>query len=308
MLVLVNPQAQGGRGARAWWRVARDVRRRLGAFRTVVPPTRALAVRVLDEALAAGERTFIAAGGDGTMNFLLTTLLERANGARDELVLGAVGLGSSNDFHKPIRRGLEGRVPLRLDVRHATPHDVCRLDWLDASGAWQRRWWIVNASVGVTANGNLLYNRAAGLIGFMKRRSRSAAMALAAARAVWSARPWAVRLAVDGVHLGLASLSNLAVVKNPHFTDSLYYDSPVEPASGRFWVHVVHAASRVRLLHVLAGLARGQFVGTMGTASFPARTLDLHADRPLPVEADGEVLVTRAARMTVCPRAVRVCP
>ena len=307
MLILLNPHAQAGGAASRWWRIAPELHRRLGPFRTVVPPTRTLAVQALRDALMAGERTFIAAGGDGTVNLVLSALLAGANGARDQLVLGAVGLGSSNDFHKPLRDGLGGGVPARVDVARARPHDVCTLDWLDQGGAWQRRWWIVNASVGVTANGNLLYNRARGLIGFVKRRSRSAAMVLAVARAVATARPLAIRLAIDGALLETVTISNLGIVKNPHFTGVLRYDSPLEPASGRLWIHVLQALPRMNLLRVLAGLAVGRFTGTR-IRSFPARALTIEADQPFALEADGEVVVTRAARMEVVAGAVRVCP
>jgi diacylglycerol kinase family enzyme len=53
--------------------------------------------------LERGETDFVAAGGDGTVNAVVSALVENASpDALRRIRLGAVGLGSSNDFHKPL--------------------------------------------------------------------------------------------------------------------------------------------------------------------------------------------------------------
>lgn len=56
----------------------------------------------------------IAVGGDGTVNLLAQALLESVEWR--EISLGALGTGSSNDFHKPRRKRFHG-LPARLDLR-----------------------------------------------------------------------------------------------------------------------------------------------------------------------------------------------
>ena len=68
-------------------------------------------------ALARGTRVFIAAGGDGTAHALLNALVDApGRPPLDALALGAVGLGSSNDLHKPVRHAhrRRPRAPRRL--------------------------------------------------------------------------------------------------------------------------------------------------------------------------------------------------
>ena len=38
-------------------------------------------------------------------------------------ILGAIGLGSSNDFHKPFKQNNKN-VPIRLNFTEAIPHDL----------------------------------------------------------------------------------------------------------------------------------------------------------------------------------------
>ncbi len=60
-------------------------------------------------------------GGDGTVHALVEALaLAPRRPPLDHLTLGAVGLGSSNDFHKPVGRRVGG-VPVRLSPWRAAP-------------------------------------------------------------------------------------------------------------------------------------------------------------------------------------------
>src|SRR5437016_2873987 len=92
-LVVLNPNAHGGRARQLWHRITRP------AGWTVVDRDYSGAV---SSAVHNGERSFVAAGGDGTVNALLNAIVACENRPPlEEFTLGAVGLGSSNDFHKP---------------------------------------------------------------------------------------------------------------------------------------------------------------------------------------------------------------
>jgi diacylglycerol kinase family enzyme len=153
MLALVNPHAGGGKGLARWERVRDAVAARVGSVATVLPADAAEAREAIRRALWDGERDFIAAGGDGTVNLVVNTLLAHVTVAeRQRLRLGAVGLGSSNDFHKPHRAdGWIGRIAVRLRFDQAVAHDVGRLRYLLPDGEWRCRRFILNASIGVTA-------------------------------------------------------------------------------------------------------------------------------------------------------------
>ena len=99
MLVIVNSRADGGRAAARWERIRPLMLARLGPFQECVAPDRERVRLSIEDALSRGERQFVAAGGDGTVNLVMTDLVEAASPeALAEVTIGAVGLGSSNDL------------------------------------------------------------------------------------------------------------------------------------------------------------------------------------------------------------------
>lgn len=310
MLVIVNPSADGGRAWARWDRIRSAVMTRIGPFDEYFAPDVAAVRSRMHAALARDERQFVAAGGDGTVNLVIGLLADLAPPpVLAEITVGAVGLGSSNDFHKPPQPASAiGRVPCRLDFAHPIHHDLGRTTYEGESGRRLVRHWVVNASVGTTAAGNRIYNEARGLVGLVKRRWAALAMVFAAVQALVGSRGQLVTVQREGGRSMTTRIRNLGVVKNPHFTGRLRYDSPYEPGSGDFFVHLLCDASHWETLVTLLRLARGRFAGGRTTRSWRGRWLALGAATPFPVECDGEILVTRRAEFSLLPRAIQVCP
>ena len=106
---------------------------------------------------------------------------------------------------------------------------------------------------------------------------------------------------------GNRRLRNLGIVKNPHFAGQLRYDSPHFPTSGDFGVHLLEDVGWSRVLAILAGLARGRFVGQSGTSSWRTSRLTIRGAAPFAVEVDGEVITTRSVEFSVLPVRIRLC-
>jgi diacylglycerol kinase family enzyme len=308
MLALVNPHAGGGKGLARWERVRDTVAHRVGGLVSTLPASAAEARDAVRRALWDGERDFIAAGGDGTVNLVLNTLLAHVTvDERRRLRLGAVGLGSSNDFHKPRPPdALIGDVPVRLRFDHTVAHDVGRLRYRLPNGEWRCRRFILNASIGVTAEGNRRFNDDPA-VARAKRIHAGLGMAWAALAALFDGGPRPMHIATDGGQPVARRITNLGVVKNPHFTGMLRYDGAYEPGSGAFDVHVLGDVSRAGRVRAIAALACGRFSGCPGTMSWRARRLTVAADEPFAVEGDGEIVITTHAEFTLDPRDIAVC-
>ena len=309
MIVILNPAAGGGSALAKWRRIESCVRQRVGPFRLVVAEGPADVKAAVAAALRNGENEFIAAGGDGMVNLVLTAILEGApSGTLARVKLGAVGLGSSNDFHKPLSRErmIDG-IPLRLDFVATVAHDVGLLTYRDEADNLQSRRWIINASVGTTAEANHFFNQPNRTLRALKRLLPAWGMAYAALRTILTYRSRRMTLTLDEAETVRARVKNLGVVKNPHFTGSLCYGSPYEPGSGHFYVHLLRNVSFPRLALTLFGLLRGRFHGNGGAQSWRATKLRVEADAPFAVEGDGEVVVTSRAYFSVVPGLIRVC-
>jgi diacylglycerol kinase (ATP) len=307
MLVIVNTQADGGRAGAKWHRIKPQVTRLIGPFTECHGPDRAAVRQCISRALRRGERRFVAAGGDGTVNLVTGYLLElAAPEVLQSVTLGAIGLGSSNDFHKP-RCTAIGRVPCRLDFAHPIKHDVGRTAYIDPQGTRRASHWLINASVGTTAAGNWLYNRATGVVGWLKHRSASLGMIAAACDALLHNRRVPVTLELEDGSKESLVLCNLGVVKNPHFTGMLRYDSPYEPNSGQFFVHLLVSTSLWDTVVTLVRLARGRFAGRRTARSWRASSLALESPAPFAGEGDGEIVLARRVEFGLTHGMLAVC-
>lgn len=86
------------------------------------------AERDVAEAIAAGVDTVIAAGGDGTLSEVATTLAHRDEAAQDLPSLGLVPLGTANDFAAAADIDEDPQQALRLVAENAAaPVDLLRI-------------------------------------------------------------------------------------------------------------------------------------------------------------------------------------
>ena len=284
-LVILNPNAHGGRAVELWNRVVRYVP---GAVMADGAPA------AIAHAIALGERTFIAAGGDGTVNALLNAMVE-AKGTLPlgAFTLGAVGLGSSNDFHKPFAR-VENGIPLKVDDARTTPRDVGLIR--SENGA---RYFLIGASFGAAAAGNALFNAGTGLTGWLKPRWTGGAIACAALRAIAGHR---------NMHpAGLPAFASLSVMKSQYLSASFHFDAPVAAGDGLFAVNLCGATGRLGLVRVLYNLRRGRFSGTAGCASWRAPAVSFETAFPIAAEVDGEIMEGRRFELSILPERIRVC-
>jgi thiamine-monophosphate kinase len=171
----------------------------------------------------------------------------------------------------------------------------------DDAGAKHFRHWLINASIGTTAEANRLFNDPDAILNLLKRRSADIGIVYAAARTIARYRPQLFRLTLNQNPPLDLLVKNLGIVKNPNFTGSLGYDSPYEPASGEFFIHHLGKTSALRLATTVIGLLNGRFMGRAGTNSWRARRLNVRAAVPFAVECDGEVVTTRVRGFTRSP-------
>jgi diacylglycerol kinase family enzyme len=307
--ILLNPYANGGKGRSRWHDVLADARARelgLDQAQTYDRDPSGAAAWVLDQA-QAGVRRFVAAGGDGTVHLALQALLAAQSATGEGLALGAVALGSSNDFHKPFgapgRECIGGR-PARVDFSRAAAYDVGRVHVDDGPS----RSFLINASVGATAEANFLFNNPGPVLRVLKRTWVDGAIFWAALSTLARFRNLEARIEIEGEGPCDVRLSNLGVVKNPCFSGGFRYDVPQRPDDGWFGVHLCKDLGKTGLVRTLVALGMGRFQGLPGASSRQARAVDVQADRPFAVETDGEVIRTRHARFHLLPGEILVCP
>lgn len=307
MRIIVNPQAHGGRAAAHWRRLEPALAGRY-AFSTVLTPDPAAARAAVLEAAAAGEAV-IAAGGDGAVHLALNALMDPETDApRHDVPLGAIGLGSSNDFHKPRDPARDlGGVPVALDHRAARPVDLGRADWVAPDGSAGTAYFLLNGSLGATAKGNHRYNHPDGLLALFKGLSPALAIQWGTLEAIARFENVPARLWADGAELGHFAVSNLGVIKRQHFCGGMRYDTPVAPDDGWFDVNLCAGMGTLEFVRAVAAISAGRFLGLPKTHHWRAREVRIRPDAPTALELDGEVREVAEVTLRVVPRALRLC-
>ena len=312
MRILLNLSAHGGKAAGKWKRVSEDLERQGVPHESCMPATQHELERAVELALTNGERLIVAGGGDGTVNTVLNALMNPdSNRPRDDVMLGAIGLGSSNDYHKPFSpERVMGRIPVR--IAHELPRrvDVGRADMRLLTGEEHVRYFLLNASVGIIAAGNAYAMSGARAFELLRRVNVEGAIIWAAVHAIATFRPMTVRLAIDEQPDSDLEVVNVSILKSVHFAGGMRYDTPVAPDDGEFAVNVWTQMSRPRIAAMVPRLYAGRFADHPAADCRRARTVTLRPHGPHPataLELDGEIFEITEARLSVIPRALRVC-
>ena len=76
MLILVNASSSSGRAAERWEAVEKELANQKYKYTAVATQSEAHATQVVRDAIKKGEKFFVAAGGDGTVNGVLNAIME----------------------------------------------------------------------------------------------------------------------------------------------------------------------------------------------------------------------------------------
>lgn len=303
-LVILNPRARRGAAARDYDRVRAQVEAGFRVRDTLLDSTGQW-LRALDRARREGIERVVAVGGDGTVHAVANAILGDGSGGWSGLTLGAVGVGSSNDFHKPCRTRVRG-IPVRVGA--PASRDAGLATWEDAAGVRHTRWFFVSASVGLSARANRRFSRDRGAAAWLGARSVAAAIAYAALAALLHHEdvPARLREAAEEPERDV-QVSNLGVMLTPYLAGTFRYDTEVQPGQGRFALHLCEGMTRRGLLRAMAELLSGRFGRAPGTSSWSSRAVSLELEREDDLELDGELFRARAVRFEAFPDALAVC-
>jgi diacylglycerol kinase (ATP) len=298
LYVIANPKAGRGMVAQELPELERALRHRRLEYEIVETKEPGDAERLAREALGAGRRYLVAVGGDGTVSEVVNGMIEDDLAVDPEAVLGVVAAGSGNDFVKTF--GLQGdatRGSAILAGDRVVPIDVGKVTWTTADG--------------VTASRYVAGVAEAGLGGAMAARAARLPKGLGRGRdflGFWFAlkgfKSPEITLRVGDTEIG--GRANDVVVANCQYQNGGMRISPKSwPSDGLLDV-LVFRGPRSEAFTRLPKLYHGDYLPDPNVGEYKGRRITLDAERPLPVQADGDVLGTTPATFDLIRLPIRL--
>ena len=290
LAVIVNPTAGSGRALEALPRIRAELDR-LGADYHVTETTSADHAR--EEAAAARERgeTVGALGGDGLVGTLAGVL------CHGDSPLAVLPGGRGNDLARVLGIPTEPEAAARIaveGVEHAI--DVPNVDPpLPGAGGSS---FVGIASCGFDSEANRIANEAKVVRGNL-------VYLYAALRALAAWKHATFKIVVDGeVHT--ATGFSVIVANSKAYGGGMYVVPHAELDDGRLDVLLPYGGSKLRGLAMMPKLFKGTHVGDPRIRFLSGEEIDVSADRPFAVYADGDPIAELPVRIRVARRALRV--
>ncbi len=297
-LVIVNPRSRSGATGRRWRRVEPRLRDALGPLEVEFTRAARDAERIAREGVRAGIERLVVAGGDGTLNEVVTGLLAAELGSYAQL--GLLPLGTGGDFVRTlgVSRELEAAIAC---IAGGQTHriDAGRIEHRDADGRPARSWFVNVASVGIAALVEEITERIPRALG------GSAAFAIGALRALLRYRSLPIRVRVDGKPVFEGPVVVGAAANGRCFGGGMRVAPEAQPDDGLLDVVIQPGRSRLALLAKFPGIYRGRHLADPEVCACRGRVIELDAEPgSVRLEADGDPRGTLPARIEVLPGAL----
>lgn len=283
LLVLVNPAAAGGRALGRLPAVRAELER-LGVDHRVVRASGVEHAREQAAAAAQEGDTVAALGGDGLLRSLASVL--RGSGTALAILPG----GRGNDLARVLGIPTDPAAAARIAVE-----GVERLiDVAEVNGAP----YLGIASFGFDSEANRIANET--------RLVRGNLVYLyAALRALASWTPAEFVVTVDGDRHELSGYS-IVVANSRAYGGGMFMAPQAELDDGLLDIVAVGRASKLKFLRTLPRVFRGEHIKDPGVRTLRGAVVELAADRPFEIYADGDPIGTVPATVSVEPRCLRV--
>jgi YegS/Rv2252/BmrU family lipid kinase len=282
--LIVNPSAGGGRAGRSLPGVEAALRRLELEYR--LERTRSIehARELAQDAAAAGD-TAVAFGGDGLIGAVAGALHDSGG------VLGVLPGGRGNDFARTL--GIPLDPPAACDVLAS---GVIRpLDLGEAGG----RVFIGIASCGFDSDANRIANETRAVRGNL-------VYAYGALRALASWRPTTFSLRFDGGESRQAVGYTVAAANSKAYGGGMWLAPAAALDDGLLDVVIVGHVPKLRFLRLLPTVFKGEHVRQPNVEVLRAKEVEISAERPFTLYADGDPIASLPVKVRTLPGAVNV--
>jgi YegS/Rv2252/BmrU family lipid kinase len=257
-------------------------------------------LRIGKEAIAHGARTIVSFGGDGTHSEVVEGIMQ--SGLNEEVTLGVLHAGTGGDFQRMISGAeeLESGCAVIRD-KPATAIDIGWVRYVHDEGHTAERFFLNITSMGM---GGLVDRHVAAS---KSKSSGKAKYFKGVVRASLEYKPARIRMRIDGKDEGEHDITTVYVCNGRWAGGGMMFAPEARIADGMFDVVVIHAASALRGLPVMARLYKGTHVRSPIVSTYRGRHVEVEMlENTAWMDIDGEAPGIGPAEFRMHERALRV--
>ena len=197
-------------------------------------------------------------------------------------------------------------IPFKLDFNKSELRDVGELSFL-FNGTRVTRYYILNASIGITADGNYLFNNPDKILNRLKKLNTKSAILYSALKTIFEYRDFEAQIRWDNASASKFNITNLNIIKSPNVSGDLSYGYPAVYNNGQMNVHLAHDMNKFEIIKLFLALQKGRIENIAKLEFFPVKEIEISSDKVFNLEYDGEVVQTNSVLFSIKKEWIKVC-
>jgi YegS/Rv2252/BmrU family lipid kinase len=297
LVIIANPHAGRGKVEGQLPEIERILADSGLVYRIVRTTHAGHATEAARQALNAGERYLIAAGGDGTVHEVVNGMLRDGEPVASDAVLGIVAAGSGSDIVRSFSLPGDAVQASRRLIGDAVRRiDVGKVTFMSGSSEVTRYF----PNIAEAGLGAAVVARTAGLPRFLGPAKYLCGFWLT----LPAFQPAAVRLSADGRDFEWQA-HNVVLANCRFYGGGMCISPNSKPDDGMLDV-LVMVGPKTDAFTLVPKIYKGAHLPHRNIVELRASRVRLESDPPFRIEADGEILGTTPATFEILPKAVRL--
>ena len=240
-------------------------------------------------------------GGDGTLNEVVTGMMDGTGPRRPGALLGVISLGTGRDF---IRTSQIPRDPERalqvIAAGRSVPLDLGRISYVDHQGRQTSRYFHNVASFGLGGEVDERVSRSTRIFGGF------VSFIWATLFSVLRYRKKTIRLRIDDCPEQTQAVMNVAIANGQYHGGGMWIAPEASLSDGIFHVTVIGDFSIPEVFRHLPKLYNGKLLQLEKVRTVTGKRIEARSDERVLLDVDGEQPGVLPASLEIVPSALRI--
>lgn len=276
---IVNPESGHGAGSKCWTLVKENLQQKQIPFLYKITTGPGQAAGLTSQLIREGCRIVVAVGGDGTIHEVSSALIQENKNKKS--LLGVIPAGTGNDFAKAHSIPVKPLKALEVILKgHCATIDML---------STQTRTAVNSFGTGLDAEIAKMTNEASYKKWMNKVRLGKLSYLISAIRQLFLYQPCTAYLNIDGKEFSIPYMWLTATTNIPYYGGSMKICPHAVPDDGTFDIFVISSKRRWTLITAFLSIYSGKHIHHPAVSFYQGKQIQISADRPLLVQADGEI-------------------